>query len=820
MPHSGYGDALNRVLRVTLCAAAIIAQFAFLRSAQALAAAPAAPVPAANHDQRAVLVLNLNGVPKGEVFTVIRGPDVLVEVEALEKAGLKEFTGSRETIRGRVFVSLASLAPQLTYQIDLKKLELEISAQPAHLPSNVVSLSTRQRPSGLVVAENASFFANYQVSIPNWQWQQPSISGETGLSLFGNTLLDNIMSRSSTGQVIREATNVTIDSRSRMTELGLGDGVVVPLDPLGGAGSFGGISLSRDFALDPYFISFPQPALSGVAMLPSTADIYINGIKVRSEQIPPGAFSLQGLPLTAGAGSTQVVIRDAFGRQQQLAAPYYLATQLLERGLSQYSLYLGPLREELGTSSWQYGKFIFQGNYRYGVNDWFTPGVRLEGAGDVLSGGPSAAVGTLLGTFSLAAGLSEGTLKTTSTKEVSIKEFVVKTVSENTTGYAASVSYSYLAKTFGLGGFFQVLSGHYSNIGLSPATGRALYQAAISGSVPLGPALSVTPELGYEQPRDGGSSNTASVTANFRVTASLSLFFSVMRSQSPHLQPQYGFSVGLGFPLGDNRVVSSSYDYSSGGSPQTRGNAEALQLERGIPAGPGYGYTLTARTGQGQDTYDADLQYRGDHGFYEFEGDKQSGRTSTLLNLSGSIVALDGRVLMGPPIQNAFALVHTGGVPNVEGYVANQPYGRSDARGDLLLPFLASYVANEISVNDRDLPVNYKIDATKMYISPPNRGGAVVPFPIRPIRAITGRIEVEVKGQTVPPSYGDLRVVAEGKTFTSPLNKKGAFYLDSPPPGKYSADVGFEQGICKFSIKIPKGKESTVSLGTLRCVMP
>ena len=73
------------------------------------------PALAIAQDQRAVLELIVNQVPSGESLVVLRGNDALVPVSTLQKAGLRGFTGRRDTVGGEEFVSLTSLAPGITF---------------------------------------------------------------------------------------------------------------------------------------------------------------------------------------------------------------------------------------------------------------------------------------------------------------------------------------------------------------------------------------------------------------------------------------------------------------------------------------------------------------------------------------------------------------------------------------------------------------------------------------------------------------------------------------------------------------------------------
>ncbi|MGO8909123.1 MAG: hypothetical protein ACLQDM_07350, partial [Bradyrhizobium sp.] len=99
------------------------------------------------------------------------------------------------------------------------------------------------------------------------------------------------------------------------------------------------------------------------------------------------------------------------------------------------------------------------------------------------------------------------------------------------------------------------------------------------------------------------------------------------------------------------------------------------------------------------------------------------------------------------------------------------------------------------------------------------RGGTVVSFPVRPVRSFVGKLQVVLAGRTVVPSFGQLTMDAYGKSFISPIGRDGAFFLDSPPLGRYPARIDFENGTCAFTINIPDLGQPFVRLGTLRCTM-
>ena len=124
------------------------------------------PVAAHAQDQRAVLELLVNHVPRGEALVTLRNGDVLVAVRALTDAGLRQFGGSREQIGEDELVSLASLAPAVSFAVDERELKLRLTADPSFLGEHVRTLYSGA-PVGLVYRADTTGFLNYAVNYSN-----------------------------------------------------------------------------------------------------------------------------------------------------------------------------------------------------------------------------------------------------------------------------------------------------------------------------------------------------------------------------------------------------------------------------------------------------------------------------------------------------------------------------------------------------------------------------------------------------------------------------------------------------------------------------
>ena len=58
--------------------------------------------------------------------------------------------------------------------------------------------------------------------------------------------------------------------------------------------------------------------------------------------------------------------------------------------------------------------------------------------------------------------------------------------------------------------------------------------------------------------------------------------------------------------------------------------------------------------------------------------------------------------------------------------------GRTNGRGDTLVPNLLPYYANRLGISDQDVPFDREIETVEQAVAPPYRGGALVTFQATP----------------------------------------------------------------------------------------
>jgi outer membrane usher protein len=752
-------------------------------SMAALSASDGAPSPTAPLD----LVVN-NG-PARPIRAVLREGDVLVAVEDLAAAGLRNFLGKRELVEGREHVSLSSLEPLLRYDVDERALALRVTAGVELLGTASLDLRPTRRPAGLEVRGDASGFLNYSVQLRSDQ--RTAGFAEAGASQ-GGRLLYASGQLLPDGSAVRGLTSLTFDDVPELRRAVVGDAFAAS-GGLGGGVLLGGVSIVREYGLDPYFVRSPMPRLTGFTSTPSVLDVYVNGVLTRQVPLAAGGYDVTNLPVTTGAGNVQTVLRDAFGRTEVLNWQYYYTAGLLARGLSDYGYSVGFRRLEYGRTSFEYGRPVFVSRHRFGVADALTLGGRLDMAEDLVSGGPSATLGLPFGSLDLeAAGSAES----------------------GTFGAGASAGYSFVSRRFSGGALLRVMTSGYAHAGLRAVDDRARVQSSLFAGAPLGSRVTVGVNYSRSALRDAGPSDVLSARTDYVVAPGLTLGLTGSRTRAPGREPALDVLATLSWSFAPTSIADVSVQAGDSGRTVSAG------VQRGLPAGTGFGYRARGGSAPFGDTATGVLQYQWDYGRYEVEYDRLASNgtaTSTgLATVAGGAVFVGDRFFLSRPVQDGYGLIRVG-VPGVRGFAEGQEIGRTDGKGDLLVPSLLPYYGNRLAIADRDVPIAYRIGPTELLAAPAFRGGVVTRFAVTPLRAVEGELVARTRGEEVPPAFGDVTVQAPGgATFSSPVGGDGRFYLEALPAGTHAAFVDWSGGRCLATLVVP-ASPSIVDLGKVRC---
>jgi outer membrane usher protein len=775
---------------------------ALLLCAALLGAAPAAalvphPVPAlvphpvpelAVASGPAYLTLDVNDVVGEPVLVLVEGGDVWVSPRDLATLGLRVEGGVRRDDGGRALVSLRSLAPGVSFSLDDAALAVRITADPTLLGRSSLDLRPSMRPPGLETGSTPAVFVNG--SARGTTAGDLSAFGETGLSWSDHLALTSV-SRLPGGSVVRGLSSLTAESPAHLLRYLLGDGVVTA-DPLGGGPIVMGVGIARDPGIDPYLVRSPLPRASGFARTPSTLEVWVNGALLRTVPVAPGSYDVSNLPVTTGSNDVRLVLRDAFGRVEVVQAGHYQAQGLLAKGLHEFSWNAGAVREGFGVRSFELGDPVIVGRHRLGVTDALTLGGRVEATPHLASGGLTAVVGFPVGELQLAGAAS---------------------AKDRAPGGAALVAWRTSLREASFGADLTWQSSGYATSSSTGPGPRTLWRAGVNASAAAGRDVTLQLQGLLGRLTDGSDERRLESNAYLRVGHGLfvQLGATVAETSGGHAQ----LTALLAILLAPD--ATTSVDTSA----QVTGDTvrKHLGAQRPLPIGEGVGYRVSADAFGPQDQLSALAQAQASYGRLELGYDRSSEQGVGSLAAAAGLVLLDGKVFATRPLDQSYALVRVPGVPGVRAYLNNQPVGRTDSDGDVLVPGLLPYYGNRMAIADADVPLRYNVGRTERLVAPPRRGGALVRFDVAPLRAVTGRLSLSGGPSAVPPAYGTLYLELEGRTLSSPITADGAFWLEDVPAGAHRARVLWRGLTCALALSVPNGAAGIVDLGELGCAV-
>ncbi|MDH4226679.1 MAG: SPOR domain-containing protein [Deltaproteobacteria bacterium] len=754
----------------------------------------------ATASEKAILTFYLNDVEKGDgfVYTTESG-DVLVLSEDLTEIGII-VKGKETVIGGQRHTSLKSLkATGIDYALDASVATLKLTAPPSAFEQTVIGLG-RLRPKGLESPETSSAFLNYSFDFTRDHYFDPtafSMPLELGVR-YRKYLLYSTYSytKNNDGETsVRMMTNIVRDDTARMRRYILGDLNATTME-LGGGSTIGGLGISKNYSLNPFFLRYPGLTLTGIITSPSDVELWVDGSLVSKQTLHPGEFEFKNIPLTSGVGEASMVIRDSFGKEKRIVVPFYFFSTLLAKGFHEYSYNTGFRRLHLGQESDDYDKNpSFLAFHRYGLTEALTLGYRAEGTNGMASGG-------LMTNFML------GPLGFFDAAYASSKEEVT-----DKSGDAYSVGYTYSIGKYGvnLRGTLRSYSRYYTNLSMPVAKDRASeeliasisYANRLMGSVSLG----YTNAHHYEQ-EDFEKYSLKYSRSLFR---GLSFDTTLSVTQTSTRRTEEIFA-NLRYMIGNTTTAALGYE-------NTDGTAKGIATINKAPINDkGAALRLRAERTEEQTTnYDNEAMYYARYGIYSARYNETFDISSYSARAAGSIATAGGSVHLGQPISDSFAIVKTGNIKGL-GVTANGATAYpTDWRGETLLTRLTAYEANNISIKDDEVPLGYSLPTYTRYVSLQTRGGTLLDFAPAKLQAITGNVHIVENGRITPAEFWLMTVTAAGVDYGSPLIQNGEFYLENIPVGKHTAQIRRGDKNCSVDISVPESKAVEISVGLILC---
>lgn len=557
----------------------------------------------------------------------------------------------------------------------------------------------------------------------------------------------------------------------------------------------GGLQIGSNFNLQPYMSTTPLPAFFGSATLPSAVELYVNGLKQYSGEVPAGPFELNTAPIISGAGNAQLVLTDALGQSSTVNFSLYDTHRLLQPGLADWSIELGTIRENYGIKSFDYGSDIaVSGTLRYGVNNRFTAETHAEATKDLANAG----VG---GTWVLGGpgGVLFGSL--------------AGSESQGQSGTQYSGSYSWNNNRFNIGLNTLGTTGNYRDV----ATQYGSTPIRQSNQISTGYSTHSLGSFGLSYNHvDYAEEDTAQfASAYWSKSFGRRLSINANYNHDLNNSDNNSATIGASFSFDRNISVNSSLQHSN------TQNIMVADISQSAPSIGGLGWRAQAQHSIDKGDSDddtrgvAELNYLGRYGQVQAGISSNQDSYSTYASGTGSLVMMGGGLFAARQINNGFAVVSTDGIADVPVLLQNNVIGTTNRRGLLLISPLNAYQENKIAIDPMDLPADLRIDKVAMQATPTDRAGTLVKFDITEARSAS---VILIDSDNKPIEIGSqVRLTSKKDAASAIVGFDGEVYLDTLDEHNILEVITPSNDVCKVSFDYQKQGDGIPLIGPFIC---
>lgn len=532
----------------------------------------------------------------------------------------------------------------------------------------------------------------------------------------------------------------------------------------------GGIRIGRDFTLRPDLVTWPLPAFSGDAAVPTSVDLFIDGYRAGSTQLQPGPFTLTNLPYINGAGNAVLVTTDALGRQVSTTLPFYVASQMLKPGLSDGAATFGALRRSYGIENFDYGPAVGSGTYRYGVNDFLTLESHAEGADSLALGGAGALVkigqfGIVNGSYTHSQMYGEGGQQLNWGYQYS------------TGAFSFITQHTHRDKTFGNLALYDVPRIYDSQN--NPIASLSQRSDQYSLSLNMGNYGNIGAAWIGVQSFDSQKTELLNLSWSRSLWGASSVYLAASHDRQ---RGDWTMAMSLQIPLGDRDSVAVSTE-----NTPDYGSTQRINYNHAMPSDGGFSWNLAwARQSQSSNYQQATLGWRNNNVELQGGGYGEENEMTWWGEAMGSLVLMDGQVFAANKINDAFVVVSTDGQPSVPVNYEHQQVGETDDKGYLLISGVSAWYPANYSINALNLPADTQLKETERRIALRRNSGYLLEFPVEQERVGSVILHNE-EGEAIPvasivsrPGKPDAPVGYDGIAWLENLNDANSLTVILP----------------------------------------
>ena len=593
--------------------------------------------------------------------------------------------------------------------------------------------------------------------------------------LFKNAML--YQNQDEINKFIRLNSSIDFEFPEKMTRLTLGDTTTV-YNPLINSLRFGGLSWGTNFTERPNFIYWNVPSLEGSARVPSTVELYVNGVNIYNQKVSPGDYNLQTGAQIQQSGNAQIVVEDILGNRSVQSFPIMVTSKLLRPGLNEYNVSLGKLRYNYNLESSDYRDFFANTFFRRGISNSTSLGINALYSQDIQN---------------------LGLMWTQAVSNWFLFESVAQASHDdrNDTNFSYGLSLSKDIGRFSFGAnskyteqHFKFLGDELNNESSYPKFENLVY-LGISG-VPLVQNINLNfAEQKYYKNETFERDDRRIFRAGFSRQIGRKMILGLNYFNETGDRSDSGATLSLSYSFDSQKTLYMSHSTAEDSNVQFVKN-DTNQV--------GFDYAFGANRRNGEILYNVDGRLKTEVGDLELSHQQSDSYRESQVYYRGAVVMLNKKFNFTKAVDNAFALVKVDSYPDIDIYRALNHVDKTNKEGYAFVHDIIPYVKYDIAFDENQLPIEDKILYSNKQITALNQRGYAIDFPIYHAKQVTVR-PVNAQGKTFDAASEVYVNNSDGDVY--PLSSDGTVTLYGLIPQTYHLTIkSKEEQDCKAELVV------------------
>lgn len=591
----------------------------------------------------------------------------------------------------------------------------------------------------------------------------------------------------------RQDTRIRKDDEEKMLRYTVGD-LTVPTRGFQYSPAMAGLSVTREFSIQPYRTARPVSNQEIILKRPSTVELYINGNLYSQLRLQPGKFNIRDFPLAAGQNNIRIKVRDDLGQEESFDFSFLYENTILAAGISEFSYNVGmPWRESGGDRAYNSQNNFVSLYHRYGFSNQLTAGLNVQTFGNQSLGGLEISGISNLGYLSTDLAVSQNS---------------------RTNGAGGRLRYRSLDRMFGQE-VKTYLSAEYEkrDYDFQPVSVLTSGQNFVDSRYDI--QLNRNFDYHVIAGLGGGYQKSYLPGEDIR-----SYRGNIMYSISPWMRIELSYLKEVGSRSEERGLVSFYWNernglWSSSAYYDSSQKSTNLLVARSNQRNyDDYRFWGTAQNNEGNNSANLSAEYLSQVGNIRLDQNSNflDGKSTSLttLGVSTGVAWVGNQWALTQPINDSFTLIAANEIPDKQELIINPDGNQGEAklgpRRATVLPNHTSYYLYQVNLDATSLPTGYLLDKEYYAVKPTYRSGILISAQLHQRVSLRGQLKDEstqALSYVAGGIYNEKGQLVDNTFFT---NKEGRFFVEGLEPGSYQLvldKVGFKP--ISIVVKKPEG---------------